>query len=147
MNLFDIMSYYRYLTLDTSFSQVELNVSERTVIFYAPSYIQALNGSVANGRYECTLKGGGSIQPNVMYNTLEDFESCSLVNGGFQSGGLASTFNDTQLWALTGYNGQCSVLYGPTSDPVTEPLVNNTLSVGGKVFYRLGDVNCTMGKY
>ena len=92
------------------------------------------------------MKGGGSIQANVIYNTLEDFESCSLVDGGFQSGALASTFNDTTVWALTGYNGRCSVLYGPTADPVSEPLDRNALSVGGKVFYRLGNESCTMGK-
>ena len=138
--------FFRYLSLDTTFSQIEFSVTERTVTFYSSSYIQALNGLVGNGKFQCTLKSGGQIQSGVSYNTLEDFESCSVVDGGFLSGALSSTFNDTSLWALTGYNGQCSVFYGPTASIVSEPLVSNTLSVGGKVFYRLGDVSCTMGK-
>lgn len=129
------------------FTQTQFNITERTVAFYSSSYIKALNGSVGNGKYRCQLKNGGFIQSGVLYNTLDDFESCSVVDGGFNSGSLSSTFNDTSLWSLTGYNGQCSVFYGLTADPVSEPLGNDTLSVGGKVFYRLGDVSCTMGKY
>ncbi|XP_019849207.1 PREDICTED: protocadherin Fat 4-like, partial [Amphimedon queenslandica] len=137
-------TYLRYLSLNTVFTQSLFTVSERTVAFYSPMYIQALNGSIANGTYRCQLNDGASIQPGVVYNTIEDFEYCSLVDGGFNSGGLASTFNDTSLWSLTGFNGRCSVFYGFTSDPVSEPLVNDTLSVGGKLFYRLGDTSCTM---
>ena len=138
--------FYRYLSLDTTFNQIAYSVTKRTVTFYSESYIQALNGSIANGRYECTLKGGASIKGETVYDTLEDFESCSLMNGGFNAGGLASTFNDSSLWALTGFNGRCSVFYGLTGDAVSEPLETNALSVGGKLFYRLGDTSCTMGE-
>ena len=141
-----IFIFYRYLRLDTRFTQTQFTVSERTVVFYSPSYIQALNGSIGDGAYRCSLKDGSSIQSGVVYNTLEDFEYCSLVDGGFSSGGLASTFNDTSLWTLTGFNGRCSVFYGFTPDPVSEPLINDTSSVGGRLFYRLGDTSCTMGK-
>ena len=136
----------RYLSLDTAFEQIGYTVTTRTVTFYSESYVQALNGSIANGKYKCTLKGGAFIEPNTIYNTLEDFESCSLVDGGFSAGNLASTFNDSSLWALTGYNGKCSVFYGLTGEAVSEPLETNALSVGGKLFYRLGDTSCTMGE-
>ena len=106
-----------------------------------------MNGSIADGKFKCTLNGGGSIQANATYNTLEDFEYCSVLDGGFNAGALSSTFNDTSIWALTGFNGQCSVFYGPTPDPASEPLITDSLSVGGKVFYRLGNVSCTMGKF
>ncbi len=136
----------RYLSLDTSFKQIGYTVSTRRVTFYSESYVQALNGSIANGQYKCTLKGGESIQANTDYDTLTEFESCSLINGGFNAGGLASTFNDSSLWALTGYNGRCSVFYGLTGNIVSEPLETDALSVGGKLFYRLGNTTCTMGE-
>lgn len=136
-------SLFRYLSLNTAFTQTEFLVTERTVSFSSPTYIQALSGRLSDGRYRCQLKNG-SIQADVVYNTLEDFESCSVIDGGFSS--LSNTFNDTSLWSLTGYNGQCSVMYGLASDPPMEPLVTDSRTVGGKVFYRLGDIDCTMGK-
>lgn len=135
----------RFLTLDTTFQQIGYSITSRTVTFYSASYVQALNGTIADGKYKCTLKGGASIKADTVYNTLEDFESCSLVDGGFNAGSLASTFNDSSLWALTGYNGKCSVFYGLTSNVASEPLETDALSVGGKLFYRLGDTSCTMG--
>ena len=134
------------MSLDTSFKQIGYTVTTRLVTFYSESYVQALNGSIANGKYMCTLKGGESIQANTDYDTLTEFESCSLLDGGFNAGGLASTFNDSSLWALTGYNGKCSVFYGLTGEIVSEPLETDALSVGGKLFYRLGNTSCTMGK-
>lgn len=135
-----------YLRLETEFQQLELEVVERTVSFSSQTYIDALNGLVAEGQYRCTLKSGASITANATYNTLDDFQSCSLINGGFRAGALASTFNDTLVFALTGFNGRCAVFYGPTADPPQEPLEEDPLSVGGRLFYQLGNISCTLGK-
>ena len=53
---------------------------------------------------------------------------------------------DTQQYVLSGYNGRCAVIYGPTADIPTQPLEEDPLSVGGKLFYRLGDTGCTPGQ-
>lgn len=135
-----------YLRLETEFQQLELNVVERTVSFTSQTYIDALNGLVAGGQYRCTLKSGANITAGPTYSTLDDFKSCSLINGGFTAGALASTFNDTLVFALTGFNGRCAVFYGPTADAPQEPLEEDPISVGGRLFYQLGNVSCTLGK-
>ena len=136
-----------YLRLETIFLQAELNITERIVSFSSQTYVDALNGLIpSNGQYRCTLKNGSNIVAGVSYNTLKDFESCSLINGGFKASGLSSTFNDTQQYVLSGYNGRCAVIYGPTADIPTQPLEEDPLSVGGKLFYRLGDTGCTPGQ-
>lgn len=133
---------YRYLLLNTQFLQTEYEVSNRTVSF-SQSYADVLN---AEGPYECRLMDGSDIQPNITYNTLDDFEYCSTENGGFSSGALASTFNITKVFILTGFNGRCSVFYGPLPDLPVEPLQQDQPGVGGRLFYRLGDTGCTLGE-
>ena len=68
-----------------------------------------------------------------------------MEQGGFYAGTLSSTYSATQLYMLSGYNGQCSVLYGPLAKPPSSPLSSDTLSVGGKVFVRVGPANCVLG--
>lgn len=134
-----------YLRLETSFKELELTITERTVSFESPAYVAALNGNVASGQFQCSLKNGNNFVLSTIYNT-SDFQSCSLTNGGFSAGALSSTFNDTMVFALTGFNGRCAVFYGPTANPTQEPLAEDPLSVGGRLFYMLGNVNCTMGE-
>ena len=67
------------------------------------------------------------------------------VNGGFSAGTLSTTFSSDVLYSLLGYNGQCLVFYGPLPSPATPPLISDPLSVGGRVFIRLGDPDCTLG--
>ena len=105
----------------------------------------ALNGLIDNGNLQCNLTGGGPIVLNHTYNLPGDFKSCSLVQGGFYAGTFSNTYSATQLYTLSGYNGQCGVLYGPLAQPPSPPLSSNALSVGGKVFVRVGPANCTLG--
>ena len=137
-----VLLLYRYLLLDTQFLLTWYAVNDRTATF-SQSYASILN---ADGPYKCQLVDGSAIQPNVSYNTLEDFKSCSTENGGFSSGALSSTFNSTEVFILTGFNGRCSVFYGPTPNIPIDPLPVDQAGVGGRLFYRLGDVNCTLGE-
>ena len=105
----------------------------------------ALNGLIANGNLQCNLTGGGPIALNHIYNLPNDFESCSLVQGGFYAGALSSTYSAAQLYTLSGYNGRCGVLYGPLAQVPSPPLSSDALSVGGRVFYRVGPANCVLG--
>ena len=137
----------RYLNLHTEFSVFEFYVLNRTVSFHADSYIEALNGNIGDGAYLCTLKSGDPFVKGQVYDTLEEFEYCATESGGFTSlDSLATTFNDTTVYVYSGYNGRCGVVYGLMPDPAPEPLESDFLSVGGRLFYRLGNVSCTLGK-
>ena len=102
----------------------------------------------SNGQYRCTLKNGSIHQLAGAFIQHSDKISSHAhsINGGFKASGLSSTFNDTQQYVLSGYNGRCAVIYGPTADIPTQPLEEDPLSVGGKLFYRLGDTGCTPGQ-
>ena len=67
------------------------------------------------------------------------------MNGGFSAGTLSTTFNTDTVYVVTGYNGRCSVVYGPLPSPASPPLQSDPLSVGARVFIRLGDPGCTLG--
>lgn len=82
---------------------------------------------------------------NHTYNLPGDFRSCRVEQGGFYVGTLSSTYSATQLYMLSGYNGQCGVLYGPLASPPSPPLASDALSVGGKVFARVGPASCILG--
>ena len=69
----------------------------------------------------------------------------SQVDGGFSAGTLSTTFSNDVIFSLVGYNGQCLVFYGPLPSPATPPLTSDPLSVGGRVFIRLGDPDCILG--
>jgi hypothetical protein len=49
------------------------------VTFQSSTYVQALNGEVGAGQFECTLVSGEPIQTGVTYNPLQDFANCSTV--------------------------------------------------------------------
>ena len=70
------------------------------------------------------------------------FSSCSTVDGGFTAGSLSSTYNSDMVYALSGFNGQCQIFYGILPFSPVAPLASDALSVGGKVFVRLGDPGC-----
>ena len=72
---------YRYLTLNATFRETDLVVTERIVSFQSVTYIQALNGGPPydDGRYQCTLTSNEPIQEGVEYHPLTDFANCSLV--------------------------------------------------------------------
>ena len=140
-----IIIYDRYLNIWTTFSEIEYSVVSRIVSFHSPTYVQALNGDIANRQYQCNLTSGNDIEMGVPYNTLNNFSSCSLVNGGFSAGSLSFTYNLDTVFALSGYNGQCQVLYGILGSSPVPPLDSDSLSVGGRVFIRLGDSDCELG--
>ena len=52
---------------------------DRLVTFQSQTYVQALNGEVGEGQFQCTLVSGEPIQTNVTYRPLQDFANCSLV--------------------------------------------------------------------
>jgi len=135
----------RYLTLETLFLQAQSSITERIVSFESATYVQALNGEIAGGQYECTLNSGDPIEVGVQYEPLTDFSNCSLVNGGFSAGTLSTTYNADTVYTLSGYNGRCAVLYGPLTSPPSPPLESDPLSVGARVFIRLGEPGCTLG--
>ena len=121
--------------------ETEYFITNRLVTFYSLTYVQALNGTIADGRYECNLTSGADIEIGVTYNP-HDFSSCSIVDGGFSAGSLSFTYNLDRVYALAGYNGHCQVFYGITDSSPVSPLVSDPLSVGGRVLIRLGDVGC-----
>ena len=116
-------------------------ITDRIVSFHSPTYVQALNGDIANGQYQCNLTSGSDIEIGAPYNT-QNISSCSLVNGGFSAGSLSFTFDLDKVYALAGYNGQCQVFYGILDSSPVPPLISDALSVGGRVFIRLGDSGC-----
>ena len=116
-------------------------ITSRLVSFHSPTYVQAVNGDIANGQYQCNLTNGGSIEMGVPYSP-RNFSSCSLVDGGFSAGSLSTTYSLDRVYALSGYNGQCQVFYGILPASPAPPLVSDALSVGGRVFIRLGDPGC-----
>ena len=136
-----IIIHDRYLNIWTTFSETEYMITNRIVSFHSPTYVQALNGSIADRQYQCNLTSGNDIEMGVPYNPL-NFSSCSLVNGGFSAGSLSFTYNLERVYALSGYNGQCQVFYGILGASPVPPLASDALSVGGRVFIRLGDSGC-----
>ena len=55
---------------------------------------------------------------------------------------MSSTYNLDRVYALSGYNGRCQVFYGILPSLPIPPLVSDAVSVGGRVFIRLGDSGC-----
>lgn len=131
----------RFLNIWTTFLEIEYMITDRIVSFHSPTYVQALNGDIANGQYQCNLTNGNDIEMATSYSPL-NFSSCSLVNGGFSAGSLSFTYNSESVYALSGYNGRCQVFYGILDSSPLPPLASDALSVGGRVFIRLGEVNC-----
>ena len=147
MHTFVSFYHYRYLTLDTTFTENRLSVLENRISFHSPSFVQALNGDTFNGQLMCTLRNGTQIQQDVIYDVLNDFYNCSTVNGGFRTGSLASTIGVTEFYTYTGYNGPCGVYFGPVVSPLSssDVLEADPLSVGGKVFILTGEPDCELG--
>ena len=129
----------------TTFTETQYLIINRTVSFSDATYVEALRGNVAGGQYQCNLTQGRTIQIDQAYNPLIDFSSCSLINGGFSAGGLSFTYNLDTLYSLSGYNGRCQVFYGFLGSSPSPPLISHPLSVGGRVFIRLGDPDCELG--
>ena len=125
----------------TTFLETEYEITDRIVSFHSPTYVQALNGGIANGRYQCNLTSGMDIETGVQYDPRE-FSSCSTVEGGFSAGSLSSTYNINTVYGLSGYNGRCQVFYGLLPIQPVPPLAADALSVGGRVFIRLGNQGC-----
>ena len=121
--------------------ETEYEITDRIVSFHSPTYVQAVNGDIANGRYQCNLTSGSDIQIGVQYDPRE-FSSCSTVEGGFSAGSLSSTYNLNTVYGLSGYNGRCQVFYGVLPTQPVAPLTSDALSVGGKVFIHLGNAGC-----
>ena len=80
------------------------------------------------------------------YDILRDFHNCSTINGGFNVAGLSTTVGMSTLYIYYGNNGPCSVVYGPLASPITTSslLQTDTLSVGGAVYFRLGEPGCSI---
>ena len=137
----------RYLSLSTTFLQYHVVVTDRRITFSNSTLLQALNGDTSGGQLTCTLRSGQPIVADVEYDVLNDFFNCSTVNGGFRANSFATTVGQTSLYFLNGYNGACNVLYGPLVDPVdsTAILQPEPLSVGGRVFVRIGAPDCEIG--
>ena len=129
----------------TTFAETQYFITSRTVSFTHSTYVQALNGAIGGGQYQCNLTTGQPILADVAYNPLTDFSSCSLVNGGFSAGSLSLTYNLDTLYSLSGFNGRCQVFYGLLGSSPSPPLTSDPLSVGGRVFIRLGDPDCELG--
>jgi len=70
----------RFLTLPTlPFVQNEVETVERSFIIYSESYVDALNGDIGNGQYQCTLASGMPFEVNQSYSLPGDIVSCSQV--------------------------------------------------------------------
>ena len=137
----------RYLTLSTTFNQLELEVSSRYITFMSNAYVQAINGATFGGNLACYLSSGSQVEINTPYNVLTDFHNCSTANGGLSISALSTTVGRSRLYYYYGYNGPCSTLYGPLVAPATETssLVRDAASVGGAVYGRLGEPGCQLG--
>ena len=131
----------RFLNVWSTFMETEYEITDRIVSFQSPTYVQALNGGIANGRYQCNLTTGNEIERGVQYDPRE-FSNCSTVEGGFSAGSLSSTYNLDTVYALSGYNGRCQVFFGILPTQPVAPLAADALSVGGRVFIRLGNAGC-----
>lgn len=132
--------------LSTTFNQLEVTVISRQITFVSSTYVQALNGEILNGELACYLISGDRFAEGIIYNVLTDFHNCSTANGGFSVAALASTASVSTLFFYYGVNGPCSVLYGPLPSPATQatPLQENSLSVGGAVYVRMGGPGCDL---
>lgn len=122
-------------------------VVDRRITFANTTLIQALNGDTFGGQFACILRSGLPIVADVEYNVVSDFLNCSTVNGGFRSNSFSTTVGQTSLYFIAGYNGACGVFYGPLPDSVdsADTLQSDPLSVGGKVFIRIGEPGCEFG--
>jgi len=140
-------SSLRYLTLSTTFNQLELQVSSRYITFMNEAYIQAINGDTFGGSLACYLSSGSQIQLDTPYNVLTDFHNCSTVGGGFSVSALSTTVGRSLLYFYFGHNGPCSTLYGPLAAPATagSSLTRDASSVGGAVYGRVGEPGCELG--
>ena len=123
----------------TTFLETEYEITNRIVSFHSLTYVQALN---SNSRYQCNLTSGNNIEIGTQYDPRVDFSSCSTIEGGFSAGSLSSTYNLDTVYSLIGYNGRCQVFYGILPAEPVPPLSSDALSVGGRVFIRLGNAGC-----
>ena len=138
---------HRYLSLTTRFLQLRHEVLSRRITFSNTTLIQALNGETAGGQFSCTLRSGQAILPDVEYDVVNDFLNCSTVNGGFRANSFSTTIGQSFLYTLSGYNGACTIFYGPLTSGVdsSDVLQSDPLSVGGRVFVRIGEPECELG--
>ena len=141
------LQWFRYLTLSTTFNQLEINVSLRQITFLSDAYVQAINGETFGGQFACYLSSGVPLDIGTSYDVLTDFHNCSTASGGFNMLSLSTTVGVAQLFFYYGSNGPCSTLYGPLVMEATgtSPLIRDASSVGGAVYVRVGDTNCDIG--
>jgi len=69
------------LTLPTvPFSQSEVEIVNRSFIVYSTAYVDALNGIIGNGQYQCNLASGMPFEVDQYYFLPDDIISCSQVS-------------------------------------------------------------------